>query len=107
MVVCVKWGTKYDAAYVNRLAAGVDRYTYLGHKKAGRGGGGVNHTYEVVCVTDDPEGIEIGPHLVSRVVLLPPDLPLQGWWVKAYLFSPTFPIARGEHGPNSLPSPSS
>ena len=45
-VVCVKWGSKYGAEYVNRLAAGVQRNLTLKHR--------------IVCFTDDREGIDEG-----------------------------------------------
>ena len=45
-VVCVKWGTKYGADYVNRLHRAVRR-----HLSAAR---------SFVCLTDDPEGSKRG-----------------------------------------------
>ena len=46
-VVCFKWGDRYRAAHVNRLAAMVARYLCVPH--------------EIVCVTDDTRGID--PHI--------------------------------------------
>lgn len=43
-VVCFKWGDRYRAAHVNRLAAMVDRHLSVPH--------------EVVCVTDDAHGLD-------------------------------------------------
>lgn len=85
VVVCVKYGSKYDATYVNRLAAGVSRHSG-------------SHTYEFICVTDDPQGLDLD---LVTCLPLPPDVPLRGWWVKAYLFSPTCPIPRGKQAPQN------
>jgi len=69
-VVCVKWGTKYDAEYVNKLYRGVFRN--LEKVK-----------FEFFCFTDDPEGLDPNIHLRS---LPTPDW--EGWWHKAsVLFS--------------------
>ena len=43
MIVCVKYGTKYGADYVNKLYAGVKRHLSLDHKFA--------------CFTENPEGL--------------------------------------------------
>jgi len=66
-VVCVKWGKRYGADYVNRLCAGVRRH----------------HPINVpfICFTDDAEGLED----VIEVRPLPGNLPI--WWGKAFLFS--------------------
>ena len=88
VVLCVKWGHKYSAAYVNRLAAGIARHASIGDN-------GVSLSYEMVCVTDDPTDIDKDK---VTCIALPPDLPpLQGWWIKAYLFSPALPIHEGEY----------
>lgn len=67
-VVCVKWGKRYDAAYVNRLFAGVCKH-FPGPAPP------------FVCFTDDATGLD--PR--GEVRALPGGLPL--WWGKAYLFS--------------------
>jgi hypothetical protein len=92
-VVCVKWGSKYGAEYVNRLAAGVQRNLTLKHR--------------IVCFTDDREGIDEGIDIATlplvddlkvcrqRAPSCRPMLHLtcfvprwqQGWWYKAHLFS--------------------
>lgn len=43
-VVCMKWGTKYPALYVNNLASMVKRNLTL--------------PYRFVCFTDDPTGLD-------------------------------------------------
>ncbi len=66
-ICCVKWGTKYDARYVNVLRAMCEK----------------NAPYhEFQCFTDDPRGID--PRVVIRD--LPPGF--LGWWNKIALFRP-------------------
>jgi len=67
-VVCVKWGARYGAEYVNRLFAGVRRHL-------------PGMPFDFICFTDDAEGLE--EEIESRP--LPGGLQL--WWGKAYLFS--------------------
>jgi hypothetical protein len=50
-VACWRWGPLFSAAYVNRLRAALERHLHLPH--------------ELLCVTDDPVGID------SRVRLVP------------------------------------
>lgn len=45
-VICMKWGTKYGADYVNKLFRGFKRNT----KKP----------FNFICVTDNTEGLEEG-----------------------------------------------
>lgn len=66
--VCLKWGTKYSAEYVNRLAASLRRHAAVPHLK-------------VVCYTDDAAGLAAG--VEARP--LPGGMP--GWWNKALLFA--------------------
>ena len=66
-VVCLKWGDKYSADYVNVLANMVARNTTV--------------PYEFVCFTDNSNGIQAG----IRVLPLP-NLPITGWWYKPYFF---------------------
>jgi hypothetical protein len=65
-VVCIKWGTKYPAEYVNRLARSVRRCLTIPHR--------------FVCLTDDPRGID------SEVETKPFTEDLPGWWNKVALF---------------------
>ncbi len=65
---CVKWGTKYNSAYVNVLADMVERNCSL--------------AADFICFTDDPTGLNEG----IDVRELPGGL--EGWWNKIYLFKP-------------------
>jgi hypothetical protein len=71
VIVCVKWGKRYGADYVNRLHAGV-RAHLKGHSA---------EEVPFVCFTDDAEGLD--ERVEARA--LPKDATL--WWGKAYLFS--------------------
>ena len=65
-VICMKWGTRYGAEYVNRLAAMVRKYLTL--------------PYRFVCFTDDGTGID--PRVEVRPlpeVRLDPERPERGW----------------------------
>lgn len=80
--VCMRWGTKYPAAYVNRLHRAVRRSTPGDHR--------------FYCVTDDAAGLEPG------IQALPiPALPVLGdtvmdrGWRKLTLFSPALSEIRG------------
>ena len=65
-IVCVKWGTKYKAHYVNVLYDMVKR--------------NMNDEFNFICFTDD--STDINPDIEIR------DLPegVEGWWNKLYLF---------------------
>lgn len=70
-VVCLKWGTKYSAEYVNRLYSMVERNLTL--------------SYEFVCFTEDTTGIS------NNIRCEPlPTLPVNGWWFKPMFFDPEF-----------------
>ena len=69
VVVCLKWGKRYNADYVNRLCASARRRMPK-HISA-----------SFVCFTEDPDGID--DYVETRT--LPEGFPL--WWGKAYLFS--------------------
>eukprot|EP00927_Polykrikos_kofoidii_P059684 TRINITY_DN54827_c0_g1_i1.p1 TRINITY_DN54827_c0_g1~~TRINITY_DN54827_c0_g1_i1.p1 ORF type:complete len:653 (+),score=140.23 TRINITY_DN54827_c0_g1_i1:228-2186(+) len=66
-VVCIKWGKRYDATYVNRLFFGVRRH--------------LASPFDFICFTDDATGF----HEAVEARPLPEGLPL--WWGKAHLFS--------------------
>lgn len=67
-VVLVKWGTKYKAKDVNRLARSIRRHCADGP--------------DVICYTDDPRGIEACPAAPL------PDIPgVTTWWWKLWLFT--------------------
>jgi hypothetical protein len=76
-IVCLKWGNRYGAEYVNRLHRAVKR----------------NTTIEVKfhCFTED------GSNLDQDIIIH--DLPykgLEGWWNKVYLFSNHIAFKPGE-----------
>ena len=65
-VACVKWGTKYSADYVNRLARAVVRNLQI--------------PFKFVCYTDDPEGLR------CLYEPIPGTIKVEGWWNKLALF---------------------
>ena len=69
-VVCVKWGKKYGADYVNKLYRGVVKYL-------------TEVSYDFTCFTENPEGLEEG------IKVIPLAENWTGWWGKATLFSET------------------
>lgn len=73
-VLCMKWGTKYGAEYVNRLYNMVRRHLDL--------------DFRMVCLTDDPTGIrpDILCHPIPELHL-PDGLPERGW-KKLTVFKP-------------------
>lgn len=66
-ILCVKWGKKYGADYVNKLFIGIKKNT--------------RKLFSFYCFTDDPAGLN--PEI--QVVLLKETW--GGWWGKATLFS--------------------
>lgn len=71
-VVCVKWGTKYGADYVNRLYRMVRRH--------------LHRPFRFHCLTED------GSALLPEIEVLPlaTEQGLSGWWYKLTLFKPEF-----------------
>lgn len=86
-VICVKWGRKYGADYVNRLRAMVARHLSRPHR--------------FVCFTDDAAGIapEIETHPLPQIGI--PDFDRrEGWtrahgWLKVTSFAPDLAGLRG------------
>lgn len=70
-VVCVKWGTKYPAQFVNILYNMIKRNLSL------------PHTF--TCFTENTDGLD--SHIIARPL---PDTKLYGWWQKIALFKPGF-----------------
>lgn len=62
-ILCLKWGTRYPAHYVNRLFNSVSRHTTI--------------PFVFYCCTEDPSGLDEN----VRVIPFPsdPDLPGRGW----------------------------
>jgi len=69
-VVCLKYGTKYSADYVNKLYNMVKRNLTLDH--------------EFVCYTEDATGIDLGIR-IEPIPLMPG---VTGWWYKPMFFNP-------------------
>lgn len=65
-VICMKWGNKYSADYVNRLYSMVNRHLTL--------------PFQMVCLTDDHTGID--KHIQCYPIPnlnLPDNIPERGW----------------------------
>ena len=73
-VVCVKWGNKYPANYVNVLKNMVARHTTI--------------PYTFHCLTDDPAGIDPDVNIIK----LPNEPHIKTWWSKLWMFSPDMPV---------------
>ena len=84
-VVCVKWGAKYNAGYVNKLARAVRRHLSAPH--------------EFFCFTDNADGVgvKVGADPEEYVRVRPlPDNGWGTWWTKpAALFGPGLAAALG------------
>ncbi len=64
-VICMKWGDKYGAEYVNRLCHMVSRHLTL--------------PFEMVCLTDDDSGIDSAIRCLPIPELNLPAGPERGW----------------------------
>ena len=71
--VCVKWGTKYGAEYVNKLRHGVRRHLRTPHA--------------FVCFTDDATDLDVRSGITAEP--LPSVGEWHTWWNKATLFGPS------------------
>jgi hypothetical protein len=68
-IVCLKWGRRYSADYVNILYAAVQRY--------------LHRPFRFVCITDRPWGLSQG---VEAVEMLPnPQMPASWPWPNVFL----------------------
>ena len=67
-ILCLKWGNKYHAGYVNRLFDMVNK--------------NFNKPFNFTCITDDPTNID--PKI--NIELLPLEYDLKEWWWKLSLF---------------------
>jgi hypothetical protein len=67
-VLCLKYGTKYSADYVNKLYNMTQRHLTVPHR--------------FVCFTEDSTGLNTNIEIRS----LPHDSSIKGWWWKTYLF---------------------
>jgi hypothetical protein len=65
-VVCVKYGTKYGADYVNKLYWGVKQHLKV--------------PYTFTCFTENAEGLD------EEIRVQPLKHPWQAWWSKVHIF---------------------
>ena len=72
-VVCLKWGDKYSADYVNKLHNMVARNLTL--------------PYKFVCFTENKNGLD--PDILTFPL---PELPVKGWWYKPYFLGNDLPL---------------
>lgn len=63
--VCLKWGTKYSAEYVNKLAAMIKRFD--------------PRDIPIYCYTDDPTGIDCD---IINLLPIGNQMDLETWWFK-------------------------
>ena len=66
-IVCVKYGMKYPAHYVNKLYYGVKRFLTI--------------PYNFICFTEDPQGLN------KNIQICKLSGQLEGWWTKANIFN--------------------
>lgn len=71
-IVCLKWGTKYPAEYINRLYRMVNKHLSL--------------PFEFYCLTDNTDELDSN----IRVLDLELESGLKGWWYKLQLFKHDF-----------------
>ena len=65
-IICMKWGDKFSASYVNKLYAMVERNLSI--------------PFRFVCFTDDPQDIRSEVEIQSLPEIdLPDDIPERGW----------------------------
>jgi len=79
-IICLKWGTKYGAEYVNRLYRAVKRNV------------SPDVNYDFWCFSDDLNGLDRG--IIKNT--LPYGSQIESWWNKLWLFSNEMPVARGD-----------
>jgi len=72
-VICVKWGEKYSAAYVNRLKIMLDKHLTL--------------PFTMWCYTDDRHGVDNNINIID----IPEEDHLEGWWNKMAVFKESMP----------------
>ena len=74
-IITVKWGTKYDADYVNKVYAGIKRYT--------------QRPFTFICFTDNKEGLDENIEPREQIE------DWKGWWGKATIFSKVHGFGEG------------
>jgi len=81
-VLCIKWGSRYGADYVNRLASMVDRHLHQPHK--------------FICLTDDPTGIDDKIETRPIPAIEVPEKARVSPWQKLAVFSPELADIEGK-----------
>lgn len=77
-IVCLKWGDKYPAEYVNRLYRMVKRHLQL--------------PFSFYCLTENNQGLDSHINILELVV----EPGVKGWWYKLQLFKPDFYGLQGQ-----------
>ena len=72
-IICLKWGKKYSAEYVNKLYAMTQRNCTVPH--------------QFICFTENRKDIDKEIKTINL-----PTLNLDGWWFKPWFFSKDLPI---------------
>ena len=72
-IICLKWGKKYSAEYVNKLYAMTQRHCKVPH--------------EFICFTENRKDIDKEIKTISL-----PNINVDGWWYKPWFFSKDLPI---------------
>jgi hypothetical protein len=80
-IVCMKWGTRYPAAFVNRLWSAIKRNT--------------SRPTRLVCYTDDPGGIDKGVESLPIPQLVLPEKIANLPWRKMVLWAEELPGLSG------------
>jgi hypothetical protein len=73
-IVCLKYGSKYDAEYVNKLYSMTKRHCTV--------------DYKFVCITEDAIGLNSNIEVLPLII----DPEISGWWYKIMLFDRNFPL---------------
>ena len=76
-IVCLKWGNKFGPEYVNNLYKGIKRNSTA--------------EFRFHCFTEDRT--DLLPEVIIQEL---PDLGVDGWWNKVYLFNDQLPFELGE-----------
>lgn len=71
-IICLKWGTKYPAEYVNRLYRMVNKHLTI--------------PFEFYCITENTEGLYSEINILDLIL----EEGLKGWWYKLQLFKKDF-----------------
>ena len=71
-IICLKWGTKYPAEYVNRLYRMVNKHLTI--------------PFEFYCLTENTEGLYSEINILDLIL----EEGLKGWWYKLQLFKKRF-----------------